>query len=325
MPYPRRFLPDRTTRHEFIGKREDSIRIDVFLTGRLPTLSRALIQRFIKEGRAKVNGRVARPSSKVCKNDLVEIEVPHIVRPKMVPREMPLDILFEDEHFIAIHKPAGLVMHPSTGHWEDTLVNAVVAHLKIPIEATDIVRPGIVHRLDKDTSGVIVMGKTHTGLDGLAKQFRERTIEKEYRAIVHGELARDEGEILLPIGRNRADSKKMGVARAGTGKEAVSRYRVLERLPGFTFVSVVPETGRMHQIRVHLANIGHPCVGDPLYAADRPSVEGMSRQALHAHRLVLRHPATGAPMTLTAPLAGDMAALLERLRGGANKRVDPFC
>lgn len=321
MPYPRRFLPDRTTRHEFIGKREDSVRIDVFLTGRLPTLSRALIQRFIKEGRAKVNGRVARPSSKVCKNDLVEIEVPHVVRPKMVPREMPLDILFEDEHFIAIHKPPGLVMHPSTGHWEDTLVNAVVAHLKIPVEATDIVRPGIVHRLDKDTSGVTVMGKTHTGLNGLAKQFRERTIEKEYRAIVHGAMAPDEGEISLPIARHRVDAKKMGVAPAGTGKEAVSRFRVLERFPNFSFVSVVPETGRMHQIRVHLASVGHPCVGDPLYATDLPPVEEMARQALHAYRLSLCHPATGAPMTLIAPLAADMAALLERLRarGDANK------
>ena len=313
MPYPRRIVPDKVTRYEYVGKRDESARIDVFLTGRLPTLSRSLIQRFIKEGRATVNGRVARASSKVGRGDRVEIEVPHIIRPKMVPTEMPLDILFEDEHFIAINKPPGLVMHPSTGHWEDTLVNAVVAHLKIPAEATDIVRPGIVHRLDKDTSGVIVMGKTNAGLAGLAKQFRERTIEKEYRAIVYGVVASDEGEISLPIGRHRTDAKKMGVARAGTGKEAVSRFRVLQRFAQATYVSVLPETGRMHQIRVHLASVGHPCVGDPLYGADRPAVEGMARQALHAYRLTLTHPATGGSMTVIAPLATDMAAVLGQL------------
>jgi 23S rRNA pseudouridine1911/1915/1917 synthase len=244
----------------------------------------------------------------------------------MIPTEMPLDILYEDEHFIALNKPPGLVMHPSTGHWKDTLVNAVVAHVGIPVEATDIVRPGIVHRLDKDTSGVALMGKTNTGLDGLARQFRERTIEKEYRALVYGRVETDRGLIDLPIGRNRKDSKKMGVARKGTGQSAQSGYEVLERFDLASHVSIVPRTGRMHQIRVHMASLGHPCIGDPAYSGDRrlrlseldPNLgdePAMRRQALHAYRLSFRHPSTGEPMALVAPLAADMNELLGLLRG----------
>lgn len=314
MTFPKRFVRGRSTTHEILVRHVTPRRIDAHLAARFPDLSRTLLQRFVREGRVKVNGRTVRPSTKVRRGDRIVAEIPHLIRPKMIPKEAPLDILYEDEHLIALNKPPGMVMHPSTGHREDTLVNAVVAHLKIPPEATDVVRPGIVHRLDKDTSGVVLMGKSNTGLAGLARQFRERSVEKEYRAIVHGRIRSKEGRIELPIDRHRKDPKKMGVAPTGRGKTAVSRYRVLEVFPQNSYVAVVPETGRMHQIRVHLASLGHPCVGDPLYAGQAAGEPWLPRQALHAYRLVFRHPASGAPMKLMAPLPPDMQSVLEDLR-----------
>lgn len=314
--------------HEFVIRKEASTqRLDVYLHKRLPEYSRTLLQRFIKEGRVTVNDATSKASYELNVGDRIHVSVPGILEPQVIPADLPLNILYEDDHLLALNKPPQMVVHPAQGHWEDTIVNALLHHCKVLPSTDDIYRPGIVHRLDKNTSGVLLAAKTARAHMALSEQFAERSIEKEYRAIVEGEVAFDEDVIDKAIARHRKHFDMMAVVKPGLGKPAQSRYKVLERFRGFTYVAVFPLTGRTHQIRVHLASIGHPCVADEVYGA-KPGLRSadlvpddadptrilFARQALHAHRIAFDHPITGARVAFEAPLADDMAELLRLLR-----------
>ena len=324
---------DRLTRHEFhIHKEAVLQRIDIYIHKRLPEYSRTLVQKLIKDERVTVNGRPTRPSYEINLGDTIVVDVPKLIQPHVVASDIPLEIVYEDEYMLAINKPPAFVVHPAAGHWDDTLVNALLHHCGVLPETDDVYKPGIVHRLDKDTSGIILAAKTVRAHGELTKQFQERTIEKEYHAIVEGVVPFDEDVIEKAIDRHKKDFERMAVVKDGLGKPAVSFYRVLERFRGYTYVMVAPKTGRTHQIRVHVAAIGHPCVADSTYGrhdalflrdlTDEPSDELVAdpqqpvicRQALHAHRIKFEHPITGAVVEFSAPIAEDMTTTLKLLR-----------
>ncbi|MEW6027549.1 MAG: RluA family pseudouridine synthase [Planctomycetota bacterium] len=319
----------------------EDYRLDIYLTHRFADYSRSLIQKFIRDGLVTVSGRKSKPSYQLHQGDLIKIQLPAVIKPQMIAEDIPLEILYEDEEIIAINKPPGMVVHPAGGNWEHTLANALLHHcgsLPIPpipagIKPKDgdmsIYRPGIVHRLDKDTSGLILAAKTLQSHMVLSHQFEKRQTQKEYIALVEKEVKSDSDLIDKPIGRHASDYKKMAIsAKGGKGREAVSVYHVIERYHNFSLVRVAPKTGRTHQIRVHLASIGHPVVCDKTYGlreelflsdirlgideADNKSI--LNRQALHAAKLTFYHPATKKEMTLEAPLAEDIQKVIELLK-----------
>ena len=320
------------SRHEFtIHKASALQRIDVYVHKRMPDYSRTLVQKLIKEGRITVNGRPTKPAYEINLGDTIVCELPKLIEPHVVASDIPLEIIHEDDHLIAINKPPQFVVHPAAGHWDDTLVNALLHHCGVLPETDEIYKPGIVHRIDKDTSGVIIAAKTLRAHGELTRQFQERTVEKSYRAIVEGVVEFDEDVIDKEMARHKKDFEKMAVVKKGLGKQAVSFYRVLERFDGYSFVEVAPKTGRTHQIRVHMASIGHPCVADSSYgrrdalflrdlgaesdpAVPDPKEPLLMRQALHAHRIAFTHPATGETVDFSAPLAPDMEQALALLR-----------
>ena len=296
-------------------------RLDRFLAtvGGLGTRSR--VKQLIDAERARVDG-VARKASFTLRPGMrVEVDLPAREPSTLVPEAVPLTVLYEDETLVAIDKPPGMATHPAPGSRRGTVVHALLHHLGTLAGVGPADRPGIVHRLDKDTSGVLLIAKTPEALETLARQFRARTIEKRYTALVHGSVRSARGTIDRPIGRDGRDRKRMSV-RSARGRAAVTAWTVRERFPGATLLDVAPETGRTHQIRVHLASIGHPIVGDAIYggrrrAATAPAgviLAACPRQALHAARLTFAHPATGASMTIEAPLPGDLAEVVDALR-----------
>ncbi|MBM4042388.1 MAG: RluA family pseudouridine synthase [Planctomycetes bacterium] len=301
-------------------------RLDQYLAAALPDFSRTFIQRLIREGRVAVNAAPTEPSYRIRRGDRIEVTADLPEGPAIAPEDIPLDILFEDEHILVVNKPPDLVVHPAKGHQGGTLVNALAAHTQTLSSAYGELRAGIVHRLDRDTSGVILCAKTDAAHAALATQFESRTVEKHYLAVVEREPELDSDLIDLPLARSRRNPEAVAVARQG-GKPARTIYRVQRRYRGFTLLDVELLTGRTHQIRVHLAHIGHPVVADSLYsgrsalyrsdllglkpAEDEPPL--IERQALHAHRIAIAHPATGARMQLTAPLPADITALLAAL------------
>ncbi|MCS7079273.1 MAG: RluA family pseudouridine synthase [Chloracidobacterium sp.] len=297
------------------------LRLDVFLAERL-NVSRSRIQRAIADGEVRVNGRLARASYRVVAGDDIDADIPAPVTTDLQPEDLPLTILFEDEAVIVIDKPAGQVVHPAAGVGGGTLANALAFHFGGRLPGGVAFRPGIVHRLDRDTSGVIVVAKTDAALEHLAGQFRARTVEKRYVALVHGDVV-GAGVIDAPIARDRNNRLKMTVDPAG--RPARSRYTVLRRLGVVTLLDVQIETGRTHQIRVHCAHIRHPVIGDPLYgqgrdqqlrdAAQRRAVMGLGRQFLHAAQLAFVHPVSGRPMRFTSPLPSDLQACLSVFTG----------
>ena len=328
MSRPVQLDPDtpRTFRFE-IKKASIAQRLDVYLTKRLPEYSRTLLQRFLKDGAITVNDRVRKAGYEIGQGDVIDGRIPRLILPQLIASDIPLQIVYEDDWMLAINKPPNFVVHPGAGHWEDTLVNALLHHCGSLPTTDDVYRPGIVHRLDKDTSGVILAAKTQGAHVHLAAQFEQRRVEKEYHAIVEGELDFDADVIEKEIAHHKKHFDKMAVVRDGLGKEASSSYEVLERFDGFTYLKVLPKTGRQHQIRVHLAAIRHPCVADSTYAgrdslfvrdldpkAADADLELISRQALHAARIRVTHPETGEPVEFTAPLADDMSATLDALR-----------
>lgn len=293
---------------------EAEIRVDAYLAGRTEIgLSRSYLKRLIEEGHVRVDGRSVRPSEVLKVGASIEVTVPDPEPSDLVPEDIPFEILHEDRSLIVINKPRGLVVHPAAGHTSGTLVNAIVD--KIDLEGIgDQLRPGIVQRLDKDTTGVMVVAKTYTAHRELQKQIKGRLVKREYWAVVHGLPEVDVGRIEAPIGRHPNHRRKMAV-NTQQGKHAITNFKVLERFSAHTLVECRLETGRTHQIRVHMAYIGHPLVGDPMYAGSRDTLGMEGGQALHARTLGFYHPATGRWMEFSAPLPPDMMALLQRLRG----------
>ncbi|NGO38608.1 RluA family pseudouridine synthase [Limisphaera ngatamarikiensis] len=295
-------------------------RFDVFLHRRYPALSRSAIQRLIEQGAVKVNGRPVKPTHSPRAGEQVEVEWPDPKPATLEPVAIPLDILYEDDCLVVINKPAGLVVHPAAGHETHTLVHALLHHCAGRLSGVGgVSRPGIVHRLDKDTSGVMVVAKTDAAHLALARQFAERRVLKVYHAIVCGQLPHDTGEIRAAIARHPSHRKCMTVCEE-RGREAHTSYRVLERLADATLVEARLHTGRTHQVRVHFQHLGHPLVGDPVYGrrANRRLAERLgfepARQMLHATQLTLAHPRTGESMTWEAPWPADFQDTLRHLR-----------
>jgi 23S rRNA pseudouridine1911/1915/1917 synthase len=293
------------------------VRLDVFLASRLgPAFSRSQVARMIKSGLVRVNGAAARASSQLRGGERIDIAPPPPARAVPSPAPAPdIEVLFSDAELIAVNKPPGMVVHRAPGHFEPTLVDALLARfpeLEAMAEPDGVPRPGIVHRLDKGTSGVMVVARTPFARAALARQFKERTVRKTYLALVSGIVARDRMTIARPLGRHPTERKRMSV-RSKKARAAISHVTALVRLgdEGITLVRVRPETGRTHQIRVHLTSIGHPCLGDPLYGgASRARGAGFQRQALHALALQIDHPRTGRRIEFAAPLPNDFASFL---------------
>jgi 23S rRNA pseudouridine1911/1915/1917 synthase len=297
------------------------VRLDAYLAGLDELgLSRSHVKKLVEQGLVTVGGRPAAKAGHALKpGDDVEVTVPDPGPVDLAPEPIPLDVLYEDEDLVVVNKPRDLVVHPAAGHWSGTLVNALLEHVDDLEGVGGELRPGIVHRLDKDTTGVLVVAKNDRAHQSLSEQIRERTAKREYWALVHGAPGADAGRIEAPIGRHRHDRKRMAVI-PGAGRDAITHFRVLERLRGYSLLACRLETGRTHQIRVHLAYIGHPVVGDPTYGTRRQHLE-MTAQALHARTLGFHHPATGTWMEFEAPLPNDFEQALDRLRKeGADAR-----
>ncbi|AFV11518.1 pseudouridylate synthase RluA [Thermacetogenium phaeum DSM 12270] len=290
-------------------------RLDHFLAAQPPLLSRSQIQRLIERGFVLVNSSRTRSSYKVRCGDVVTMRVPPPEEITLKPEEIPLDIIYEDEDLLVINKPQGLVVHPAAGHKSGTLVNAVLNHCPKLSGIGGYLRPGIVHRLDKDTSGLILVSKSDLAHQELTRQLKERSIKREYLALVHGEVKEDKGVIDAPVGRDPRNRKKMAVLPEGApgAKSARTSYRVRERFAGYTLLGVSLETGRTHQIRTHMSFLGHPVAGDPVYGPRRNPL-GLPGQALHAGKISFQHPRTGEALTFTAPPPPVFLQALEKLR-----------
>ncbi|AMO35578.1 RNA pseudouridine synthase [Thauera humireducens] len=288
------------------------LRLDQALARLFPQHSRSRLQGWLKDGRIRLDGASAGSRQKVSGGERVEVDAappPEIAAEQ--PEDIPLKIVFEDAHLLVIDKPPGLVVHPGSGNWSGTLLNALLHHAP---QVAEVPRAGIVHRLDKDTSGLLVVAKTLTAQTDLVRQLQARTVRRHYWALAQGRVPAG-GTVDAPIGRHPTQRTKMAVV--GNGRPAVTHYAVVERFERATLLECRLETGRTHQIRVHMAHIGHPLVGDPVYAARRvaePAWADFERQALHAFRLGLVHPATGEAMEWEIPMAADFDALLLRLR-----------
>jgi 23S rRNA pseudouridine1911/1915/1917 synthase len=304
---------------------EGGLRLDLFLAGKEPGLSRAQIQRAAAAGRVWVNDRPAKAGRRVKAADIIAISIPEAQPSGVTPEAIPLKIIYEDTSLLVIDKPAGMVVHPAAGHPGGTLVNALLHHCRDLSGIGGVLRPGIVHRLDKGTSGLLVVAKSDAAHWGLAGQFKRHEVAKTYQAIVYGDPQADGGRIEAAVGRHPTDRKRMSMA-SRRGRSAVSVWSVRERFGCAALLEVTIETGRTHQIRVHLTALGHPVVGDAVYggvgrirsvgdAAVRARMKAMERQALHAWRLGFTHPVTGETMRFTSPLPEDMAALCAFLRG----------
>ncbi|MFT4174339.1 MAG: 23S rRNA pseudouridine(1911/1915/1917) synthase RluD [Rhodocyclaceae bacterium] len=291
------------------------LRLDAGLARLMPAHSRSRLQTWIREGRVSRDGAVLTDTrAKLLGGEILEIAPGATPQTQAAtPEDIPLEAVFEDEHILVINKPAGLVVHPGSGNWSGTLLNALLAHDE---EMSELPRAGIVHRLDKDTSGLMVVAKTLEAQTDLVRQLQARTVKREYRAVVIG-LPPMSGTVDAPIGRHPTQRTKMAVV--GAGKPAVTHFRQLRPFVGAALVECALETGRTHQIRVHMAHIGHPLIGDPVYAVRRrppAAAADFARQALHAYRLGLLHPATGKALAWEAPMPADMLALIEALASG---------
>ena len=292
---------------------QSGIRIDRYLSDSNEDLSRSYIQKLLKEQKVTVQGTFVKANYKVQAGDVITVEVPDMTELDILPEDIPLDILYEDEDVLVVNKPKGMVVHPSAGHTTGTLVNAIMAHCKENLSGINgVLRPGIVHRIDKDTTGALLVCKNDNAHRDLALQLKEHSIKRRYRAIVAGVIKEEEGTIEGPIGRHPVDRKKMAI-NYKNGKEAVTHYRVLERFPNATYVECRLETGRTHQIRVHMTSIGHPLLGDEVYGSGRNPYH-LQGQTLHAMILGFVHPSTREYMEFTAPLPEYFEKLLEKLR-----------
>jgi 23S rRNA pseudouridine1911/1915/1917 synthase len=310
---------------------DDGRRLDAVLAARIGGLSRSMAARLIQEGFVRVDGRIKKAGYRVRAGDVITGQVPPPAPAAFEPEPIPLDILYEDSDLIALNKPAGLVVHPAPGHASGTLVNGLLQHCPDLTGIGGERRPGIVHRLDKNTSGVMVVAKNEESQQSLARQFKARTVRKDYLALVYGNVTADSGTVGLPIGRHPIDRKKMSV-HSRKSREAETVWHVEERYGEMTLLRLRLKTGRTHQIRVHCMAMGHPIVGDPVYGPKKKRqvalpfeklVMNARRQMLHARRLVVEHPRTGRPLVFEAPLAPDMASIVSGLRDACDAGKAP--
>ncbi len=304
-----------------VSNADAGMRVDTYLSHRVFKLTRSQIKKLVQEGLILLNQLPSKPATRLRKGDVITGSIPPPRRLDLIPQDIPLDILYEDSWIIVINKPAGMVVHPGAGIDSGTLVNALLFHCRDLCQINGVIRPGIVHRLDKNTSGVMVAAKNAAAHHHLSTQFRARQIGKRYIALVHGEMRDSEGIIEFPLGRHPKERKRISI-HTRKGWSAITQWKVIERFKGFSLLEVIPKTGRTHQIRVHLSSRGHPIVGDPEYRrgkwiegirdpGTRDRIMALKRQALHSERLVFVHPRSGEFMEFIAPLPDDMAAIIQ--------------
>ena len=289
-------------------------RIDRYLADNFEDKSRSYLQKLIKDGQVKVNGKPVKSNYRLVFDDRVEIYMPEVKEPDIEPENIPLDILYEDKDVLLVNKPKQMVVHPAPGHYSGTLVNAIMYHCGNDLSGINgVMRPGIVHRIDMDTTGSLVVCKNDMAHQSLSEQLKEHSINRIYEAIVHGNLKQDEGTVNAPIGRHPTDRKKMSI-HAKNGREAVTHYKVLERFGNYTYIQCKLETGRTHQIRVHMSSIGHPLVGDMVYGPAKCPFPNLQGQTLHARTLGFIHPSTNEYLEVNAPLPDYFTSLINKLR-----------
>ena len=287
------------------------VRLDAFLSAD-GALTRSQAARLIAEGRVRVNGKPAAKSARLSGGETVTVDVPQLRETALPPQDIPLDVVYEDDDVIVVNKPTGLVVHPAPGHPDGTLVNALLHHCGDSLSGIGgEKRPGIVHRIDRDTSGLIIAAKNDAAHLALSAQLKDHSLSRTYECLVTGNMKQDSGTVDAPIGRSSADRKKMAVVP--TGRRAVTHWEAVARYPGVTHLRCRLETGRTHQIRVHMAYIGHPILGDTVYGAKKP-VPGLTGQCLHATGLRFVHPRTGEPVELHCPLPPEFTAMLQKLQ-----------
>ncbi len=294
----------------YVGE-EDNERLDYYLSLELDEVSRTRIQKLVKDQLVKVNGSIKKSSYLVKEGDTISVVFPEPKKLEITPEDIPLEIVFEDSDLAVVNKRHGMVVHPAPGNYSGTLVNALMFHMDNLSSINGIIRPGIVHRLDKDTSGLLVIAKNDKTHRGLSEQLKHHGVYREYVALVHGNIRQDTGTIDAPIGRNQKDRKKMAVTGKNS-KEAITHFSVSKRYGKYTLVTLRLETGRTHQIRVHLSHMGNPVVGDPVYSGGKNEFK-MERQLLHARRLGFIHPSTNENVEFSCDLPEDFKLILERL------------
>lgn len=291
---------------------QSGIRIDKFLSDELPEMSRSYIQKLIKEDQVTVNGKIVKANYKLSADDFVVVCQPELKEPDILAEDIPLDILYEDEDFLVINKPKGMVVHPSAGHYSGTLVNALMYYCKDDLSGINgVMRPGIVHRIDMDTTGSLLVCKNDFSHQHIAQQLKEHSIRRVYHAIVHGVIEEEEGTVDAPIGRHPIERKKMSI-NYKNGKEAVTHYKVIQRFKNYTYIQCQLETGRTHQIRVHMASIKHPLLGDQVYGPQKNPFK-LQGQTLHAKIIGITHPRTNKYIEVDAPLPEYFQKLLKKL------------
>ncbi|MBQ6799163.1 MAG: RluA family pseudouridine synthase [Oscillospiraceae bacterium] len=291
---------------------ESGLRVDSFLSAQLEELSRSQIQKLLEEGQVTLNGRPVKKNAKTTAGDEFDVTVPAPQEIGILPEDIPLDVVYEDGDVIVINKPKGLVVHPAAGHWSGTLVNALMFHCKDLSGINGALRPGIVHRIDMDTSGLLIVAKNDFAHQRLADQLKDHTLARTYEAIVCGNLREDRGTVNAPIGRHPTDRKKMTVTEKNS-REAVTHWEVIARYPGYTHLRLRLETGRTHQIRVHMSWQNHPILGDTVYGRKKPEL-GLDSQCLHARELTFLHPRSGAPVTVRCELPEYFQTVLQKLQ-----------
>ena len=276
-------------------------RVDSFIASYFDELSRSAAGKLIEDGSVEVNGKSVSKNYKLRKGDVLTVSIPEPKEYEILPENIPLDIAYEDDDLLVVNKPKGMVVHPASGHYSGTLVNALMFHCRDSLSGINgVMRPGIVHRIDKDTSGLLIVAKNDFSHRLLADQIKEHSFKRKYQAVVYGNFRNDEGTVDAPIGRHPSERKKMTVT-LNNSRNAVTHYRVLGRYQGFTHLELTLETGRTHQIRVHMAHIGHPVAGDPVYGP-RKVITSLEGQCLHAYYISFTHPRTGETLTLSSPL-----------------------
>lgn len=300
------------TIHFTVSAEDNGLRIDKYLSDHLEEMSRSYLQKLLKSEDVLVNEKIVKANYKVAAGDIISISVPEPEEVNIQPEDLPLDILYEDEDLIVVNKPKGMVVHPSAGHFSHTLVNALMFHCRDELSGINgVMRPGIVHRIDRNTTGSLLVCKNDFTHNHIAEQLKEHSITRKYRAIVHGVLKEDDGIVDAPIGRHQTDRKKMAV-NYKNGKTAVTHYHVLERFSNYTYIECQLETGRTHQIRVHMKSIGHPILGDDVYGPAKCPYH-LEGQTLHAMILGFIHPRKNSYMELSAPLPEYFINLLKKL------------